>query len=127
MEPNLNPVVVFAASLIGLALVVFMAAAHWKMFAKAGRPGWASLIPIYNTYVILRIAEKPGWWLILLFIPLVNLVVWILALAGLAANFGKKDGFVVGLLLLPIVFMPILGFGAAVYKERIPDRATSAS
>ena len=104
-----------------------MAAAHWKMFAKAGRPGWASLIPIYNTYVILRIAEKPGWWLILLFIPLVNLVVWILALAGLAANFGKKDGFVVGLLLLPIVFMPILGFGAAVYKERIPDRATSAS
>ena len=67
MEPNLNPVVVFAASLIGLALVVFMAAAHWKMFAKAGRPGWASLIPIYNTYVILRIAENPGWWLILLF------------------------------------------------------------
>jgi hypothetical protein len=102
--------------IIPLAIVIFMIAAVWKVFTKAGQPGWAVLIPIYNAYVMLKIAGKPGWWLLLMFIPIVNLVVWILALVGLAANFGKGGGFVLGLLLLPIVFYPILGLGSSQYS-----------
>ena len=102
--------------IVWLAVAVFMLIALWKVFTKAVQPGWASLIPIYNAYVILKIAGKPGWWLILMFIPIVNIVVAIMALAGLATNFGKGVGFVVGLLLLPIVFYPILGFGGAQYQ-----------
>lgn len=101
--------------LIELALIIFMAVAVWKVFTKAGEPGWACLIPIYNSYVLLKIAGKPGWWLILLFIPLVNVVVGIMALVGLAENFGKGGGYVLGLLFLPFIFYPMLGFGDAEY------------
>jgi len=93
-----------------------MIVAMWKVFTKAGQPGWAILVPIYNAYVMLKIAGKPGWWLILLLIPIVNIVIGIMALAGLASNFGKGGGFVVGLLFLPFVFYPILAFGSAEYQ-----------
>jgi len=102
--------------IICLAVLVFMLVAMWRVFTKAGQPGWAVLIPFYNVYVLLTIAGKPGWWLLLMFIPLVNLVIAIITLAGLAARFGKGAGFVVGLILLPIVFYPILAFGSAQYR-----------
>lgn len=105
---------------IELALVVFMIATLWKIFAKAGKPGWACLIPIYNLIVMLEIAGKPVWWFLLFFIPVVNLVIMILVLAGLATNFGKGGGFVVGLILLPIIFYPILAFGGAQYRIPAP-------
>lgn len=105
---------------IQLALIVFMVVTMWKIFTKAGKPGWASIIPIYNIFVLLDIAGKPGWWFILFLIPIVNIVVGILVLAGLAANFGKGGGFVVGLILLPIIFYPILAFGSAQYKAVAP-------
>lgn len=98
---------------VELALLVLMLAALWRVFTKAGQPGWAALIPFYNLYVLLQIAGKPGWWLILMLIPLVNLFIGIITLAALAANFGKGVGFTIGLILLPIVFYPILGFGGA--------------
>ncbi len=101
--------------IVWLAVLVVMIAALWKVFVKAGQPGWAVLIPIYNTYVFLKIAGKPGWWLILLFIPLINIVMGIIALASLAKKFGKGAGFVVGLIFLPFIFYPILGFGDAKY------------
>ena len=94
--------------LLMLVVAVGVVAGVWKVFTKAGQPGWAAIVPIYNAYVLLKIAQKPGWWLILLFVPIVNIVVGILALAALARNFGKGAGFVVGLILLPIVFYPIL-------------------
>jgi hypothetical protein len=103
------------AMIIPLALLVLMIVGLWKVFTKAGQPGWASLIPIYNAYVMLKIAGKPGWWLIMLFIPVVNFVFGILAMAGLARNFGKGAGFVVGLILLPFIFLLILAFGSAQY------------
>lgn len=103
--------------IIYLAIILFMIVSMWKIFVKAGKPGWACLIPFYNAFVMLEIAGKPGWWFILLFIPIVNLVIWILALAGLAQNFGKGGGFVVGLIFLPIIFYPILGFGSATYRK----------
>jgi hypothetical protein len=110
----------------GLLMVVWLAVAIavivglWKVFAKAGQPGWACLIPIYNAYVLLKIVGKPGWWLVLYFIPVVNLVVGILVCLELAKVFGKGGGFAVGLILLPIVFLPILGFGSATYAAPAP-------
>ena len=90
-------------------------AAFWKIFAKAGQPGWASIIPIYNVLVLLRIVGKPYWWLFLLIIPGVNIVSLIMLTHGLFKSFGKGAGFTFGLMVLSFVFYPILGFGGAPY------------
>jgi len=95
-----------------LVLMLVIVASFWKVFVKAGQPGWAALIPIYNAFVLLKIAGKPAWWIILLCIPIVNLVVFI----ALAERFGKGAGFGVGLGLLGIIFFPILGFGDSQYR-----------
>jgi hypothetical protein len=97
------------------AVIVLVIASMWKVFSKAGQPGWASLIPIYNTYVLLKVAGKPGWWLILLLIPVVDIVISIIMQVALANRFGKGGGFAAGLILLPFIFWPILGFGDARY------------
>ncbi len=102
--------------IVGLAFTVFMIAAMWKVFEKAGHPGWACLIPIYNLYVMIKIAGKPGWWLILYIIPLVNLIVSGVVSIGVAERFGKGVGFGFGLWILSFIFYPILGFGDAQYK-----------
>ena len=98
-----------------LAFVAVILVAMWKVFTKAGQPGWGCLIPIYNMYLMIKIAGKPGWWLLLLFLPLVNFVINIIVLVEIAKRFGKGGGFAVGLILLPIVFFPILAFGSAQY------------
>lgn len=103
-------------TVIYLAILVLVIAGMWKVFVKAGKPGWACLIPIYNVIVLLEIAGKPLWWIILLFIPLVNFVVWILVAIAVAEKFGKGAGFGVGLAFLPMIFFPILGFGDAQYQ-----------
>jgi len=102
--------------LIGLAFGIFMIIAMWKIFTKAGKPGWASIIPIYNIWVMLEVVGRPGWWLLLMLIPGVNFVIGIILMVDLAKSFGKGGGFAVGLLLLPYVFFPILGFGKAQYQ-----------
>jgi hypothetical protein len=99
-------------ALVGCVVSAFM---FWKVFTKAGKPGWASIIPIYNYYVLTQIAGKEWWWFLLLFIPVINFIAWIMICLGLAEKFGKGGGFAVGLILLGIVFFPILGFGSAVY------------
>lgn len=103
-----------------LAFVVFMIASVWKVFTKAGQPGWTAIIPIYNTFVLLRIIGKPWWWFIGLLIPLVNFVVAILLCVELAKVFGKGIGFAIGLILLPFIFFPILAFGSATYTRPPP-------
>src|SRR5437588_3649116 len=103
------------AMLIGLAIAVLMIASMWKIFTKAGKPGWAAIIPIYNLIVLLEIAGKPLWWFILMLIPFVNIVVFIMVLLSIARNFGKGVGFAIGMLLLPFIFYPMLGFGDARY------------
>ncbi|MFH1616553.1 MAG: DUF5684 domain-containing protein [Planctomycetota bacterium] len=102
--------------IIYFAVLVLMIIALWNLFIKAGRPGWASIIPFYNLYVLLIIAGKPGWWLILMFIPLVNIVIGVIVNLALAEKFGKSPGFAIGLLLLPVIFFPILAFGSAKYS-----------
>ena len=86
------------------------------MFAKAGEPGWAALIPIYNTILILKMAGKPWWWLFLTFIPIVGIIIAIMVAINVAANFGKGVGFGIGLVLLSPIFVAILGFGDAQYR-----------
>ena len=101
--------------IIYIAVVVLVIAGFWQTFVKAGRPGWAAIIPFYNYYVILKIVGRPGWWLILYFIPLVNIIVWIIVAIDLAKSYGKTSGFAVGVIFLPFIFVPILGFGQASY------------
>lgn len=93
-----------------------MIAAQWKIYTKAGKPGWACIIPIYNILVLLEIVGKPWWWLLLMLIPLVNFVFFIWMYNLLSKSFGKSEGFTVGMILLPFIFFPILGFGDAVYQ-----------
>ncbi|MDZ4822654.1 MAG: DUF5684 domain-containing protein [Flavobacteriales bacterium] len=101
--------------IIWLAVLVLYVAAWWKIFEKAGQPGWAAIIPIYNYYIITRIIGKPGWWVVMMFLPLANIIFLIWALNLLSKSFGKDEAFTVGLVLLGIVFVPILGFGEAQY------------
>ena len=98
-----------------LAILVFYIAAEWKIYEKAGQPGWACIIPFYNWYILLKIVGKPWWWLFLILIPGVNLIFVIWTLNMLSKSFGKDEGFTVGLVLLGFVFIPILGFGDARY------------
>ena len=103
--------------IVWLAIVVLMVASMWKVFEKAGKPGWAAIIPIYNFVVLLEIAGKPAWWAILFFIPLVNFIMLVITSLSLAKKFGKGAGFGLGLALLGIVFYPLLGFGSAQYDR----------
>ena len=107
-----SPVLVIVELLIALFVIVAM----WKVFTKAGRPGWAAIIPIYNMYVWCKIVGRPGWWVILMLIPLVNIIVGIIVCIDMAKSFGKGAGFGIGLALLGIIFLPILGFGSAQYQ-----------
>ncbi len=105
---------------IGIAIIygviiILMIAAYWKIFEKAGKPGWAAIIPIYNIIVLLEIVGKPIWWIILFFIPLVNIVIAIMITHQLSLAFGQGIGITIGLLIIPIVFYPYLGFGSAQY------------
>lgn len=100
-----------------IAIIVLMIAANWKIYTKAGQPGWASIIPIYNIVVLLQIVKKPIWWIILMLIPFVNFVIAILLIHNLSKVFGKGVGFTLGLFFLPFIFYPILGFGDAQYED----------
>jgi hypothetical protein len=95
------------------------AEAQWKIFKKAGRQGWESLIPIYNTIIFLQICQKPAWWFILLFIPIVNIIIAIMAYNGLSKAFGKTESFTVGLIFLPFVFFPLLGLSHLKYQNNL--------
>ena len=99
-----------------LALIVLMLVSSWKVFTKAGKPGWAILIPIYNIIVLLEIVGKPWWFLFLMLIPVVNFVVMVWVTNLLSLSFGKDVGFTIGLFLLGPIFVPLLGLGKAEYK-----------
>jgi hypothetical protein len=100
----------------GLLIIVAM----WVIFQKAGESGWKSLIPFYNFYILMQISGKPGWWFILLLVPVVGLAIQLLALLALAEKFGRSPAFGVGLLLLPMFFFPILAFGGSQYQIAVP-------
>lgn len=97
------------------AIIILWIAGMWKTFEKAGEPGWAAIIPIYNTIILLKIAGRPIWWILLFLVPLVNLIIIILVSIDVAKRFNKGAGFGIGLALLPFIFYPVLGFGDARY------------
>lgn len=97
------------------AVLLLMIAGLWKVFTKAGEPGWAAIVPIYNLIVLLKIAGKPAWWILLMLIPVVNLVPFVMIPLQVAKNFGKGVGFALGLMFLGPIFYPVLGFGSAQY------------
>ncbi|HET6350647.1 MAG TPA: DUF5684 domain-containing protein [Coriobacteriia bacterium] len=106
------------SSIVSVIWAVVMIIAMWKVFEKAGRPGWAAIIPIYNIYILLKVAGWSGWWLLVLLIPLVNVLVSLFITYDLARVFGKGFGYFLGLWFFGFIFLPILGFGRAQYQGR---------
>jgi hypothetical protein len=102
-------------TIIWLAIVLVLIISNWKIFEKAGEPGWAAIIPIYNIIILLKIVGRPIWWIVLLLIPFLNIIFLIIVVLDLAKAFNKGSGFAIGLLLLGIIFFPILAFGDAQY------------
>jgi hypothetical protein len=121
--------------IIWLAVLAVMVVSYWKIFTKAGREGWISIIPFYNTWTLAEIVGKPGWWgllPLLMVIPIINFIAWIpvmvvfvLIAIELAKVFGKDSVFAILLILLPVVGFPILAFSDAKYKA--PAGAPKAS
>ncbi len=101
--------------LIYIAVLVLAIVALWKIFVKAGKPGWASIIPFYNYYCMFDIAMGNGWLFLLMFIPIVNIIMSIFVMYKLAQAFGKGIGFTLGLIFLSLIFICILAFGDAEY------------
>jgi len=99
-----------------IVLWVIMVIANWKIYTKAGKPGWAAIIPIYNVIVLLEIVGKPVWWIILFLIPCVNIIFAVWTVNLLSKSFGQSEGFTVGLLLLSFIFYPLLAFGNYQYQ-----------
>ena len=97
--------------ILSMALSILMIVSLWKIFKKAGKPGWASIIPIYNIYIMCEIAEKEWWYVLLSCVPFANIYAMIVLYNGMAKRFGKSGGFVAGMILLPVIFFPILAFG----------------
>lgn len=117
-----SPEATLLSNMITLAIIVIMVVAMAKIFMKAGKEWWKALIPIYNTYVLLEIIKKPWWWLILVFIPFVNIVMWVLIAYNLAKAFGHGFLFTLGLIFLPFIFYLILGFGGSKYLYAEPGK-----
>lgn len=103
-----------------VAFMIFMIASIWKVFVKAGQPGWAAIVPIYNLYILTQIAKKEAWWIVLFLIPIANIVALFIISIEIAKNFGKDTGFGIGMALLGFIFWPILGFGDAQYQGAEP-------
>ena len=115
-------VYLFGISLV--VVVVVMAASLWQLFVKAGRPGWAGIIPIYNSYVAVQMVGKPVSWFVLSWIPPVNFVVGPMLVHEFSKSYGRGIGTTVGLILLPAVFLPLLAYGAAEYRAEGKDEGT---
>jgi len=117
-----------AAAFLGVFIVsgivaLIIVAGIWKTFTKAGKPGWAVLVPFYNLVVLLEVVGRPLWWIVVLLIPGVNFIFLIIIAIDLAKSFGKGTGFAMGLIFLSPIFYPILGFGSARYQG--PAAATA--
>jgi hypothetical protein len=96
--------------IFALIFVVFYCICMWKIFEKAGHPGWSAIVPIYNYYIFTKIIGKPGWWVILFLIPYLNIIFLIWGTNLLSKSFGKDIGFTLGLIFLGFIFMPIMAF-----------------
>lgn len=110
-------VVLLVVNLIVLLVTATMVASMWKIFSKAGEPGWAALVPIYNLVLLMKIVDRPVWHIVLLFIPFLGVIVSFMIFNDLAKKFGQGTGFAIGMIILPFIFLPMLAFGSAQYKR----------
>jgi hypothetical protein len=102
-----------------LWFVVFYAIAvipYWVIFTKAGMPGWPALIPIYSTFVLLKVVGRPGWWLLLFLVPFLGFVIYIILMNDLSKSFGHGVGFTLGLVFLSLIFFYVLAFGSSTFR-----------
>ncbi len=104
--------------MIGMMLLIaaMLLAGRWRTYEKAGKPGWACIVPIYNVVVMTEIGKKPFWWIFMLILPIVNIVFYIMLVNSISKAFGKDEGWTVGLIFLPFVFYPMLAWGDAKYQ-----------
>ncbi len=124
-DPSFATIAAVLVTLAGVLLFVvsvtlLILASVWRVFEKAGLPGWAALIPFYNTVKVLEITNRPLWWVLLTFVPVVNIVVSVAMVYRLALVFGRGAWFTVGLVVLPFIFLPILAFGKSKYENHLP-------
>lgn len=128
VESARGPLLAAGGALICLTVIVTFLAGWWGMFTKAGKPGWAVLIPFWNIWVMCEVAGRPGWWMVLLLIPVVGVVIGIMLAIDLAKAFGRGVGTILGLIFLPVVFIPILGLGESQWSpgEAAPPARESA-
>jgi hypothetical protein len=110
-----------AFAFIYIAILLIIVVSMWKIFVKAGKPGWAAIIPIYNIIVLLEIVNKPVWWIILLFIPIINIIFLIIIIHRLSLSFGQGVGFTILLIFLGIIGYPMLAFGDYKYVGPLKD------
>ena len=113
MYNSVNPLLVVFWILVTVVLII----SNWKIFTKAGKPGWAILIPIYNIIVMVQIIKKPLWWVIILFVPIVDAVFVILIVYNLVLRFGKPGWHVLLALFLGVIYYPYLAFSNAEYQK----------
>ncbi|MHB1615384.1 MAG: DUF5684 domain-containing protein [Actinomycetes bacterium] len=103
------------------AVLVFSIVVDWLIFRKASQPGWASIIPFYNLYIMLKIVGRPWWWILLSFLPFVGFAIGVIVCVDLGMSFARSTPFIFGMIFLPFIFYPILAFGSARYVG-IPSR-----
>ena len=111
-----------------IIMVVIYIISMWKIFTKAGQPGWAAIVPIYNIIVQLNVQGRPTWWIVWYVIPFVNYVSsWVMIIftgIDLSKRFGKSGGFAAGIILLPFIFLPILAFNSSQYQAEPTEITT---
>jgi hypothetical protein len=117
--PQINFAVIGLLLVVDFALIALMVAAMWRIYTKAGKPGWAAIVPIYNVVVMLEIAGKPMIWLVWLLIPFVNIYFGLALLFAFARKFGKGVGFALGMIFLAPIFYPLLAWGDAQYNPNL--------
>jgi len=111
IESDYDEILMVLIPLIALITIVAM----WRIFEKAGEPGWAALIPFYSAYVLFKISWGNGWLFLLSLIPIVQIIILIITMFKLATSFRKNGGFAIGLILLNVIFYCILAFDQSTY------------
>lgn len=111
VDPNAMIVFLIVTWFVSMLVAVLMLVSMWKLYAKAGKPGWAAIVPVYNVIVMLEIVGRPLWWIFLFFIPLANFVAAIILMLDFAKAYGKSTGYGVLMLFFPVIMYPVLAFG----------------
>ena len=112
--------------LVYIIFLIATIAGMWKTFEKAGEAGWKAIIPIYNLIVLMKIIRKPWWWALLMLIPYLGVIWSVWSTNLLSKSFGKGVGYTIGLIFLPFIFYPLLGFGDAKYQALAEEATTVA-